>query len=76
MEENELLELIGSDNPLWVECVMYMALEFEFIKKEEIPRAKKLLLESQCSNADQFFDKYCEDSSDKLLTSLVNATQI
>jgi len=75
MNDNEIKELIGSDIPKWIEHLLYDSLFYEFIQKRDIFKAKQLLLESNYISGNEFFDDNY-DSTDKLILSLVNATQI
>jgi hypothetical protein len=75
MEHKDFINLVGDDLEGWIECLLYNSVDFGFIRKQELVKAKQILNESKCSSGDEFFDTFYEDS-DSLTQSLVNATQI
>jgi hypothetical protein len=59
----------------WQECLIYQAVDFEFISINSIKRAVEILTFLDYKDADEFFMRNHE-SEDEFISSLVNATQI
>jgi len=77
LEHDELLSLIGINLSAWMEHLMFNALEYGFIHIGQIKEAKKIIVNSNCTSMDQFYDTFSEQTKDnELLGSLVNATQL
>jgi hypothetical protein len=59
----------------WQGCLIFNAVDFDFIKIDSIKRATEILNFLNYKNSDEFFDRN-HDSKDEFILSLVNATQI